>query len=101
MEIFIRKYLEIITMPKKFKYQKPSKYQNKVIYKSGNFEVSINKMHTSKKSLLELLKERPLKRKEIMQKTNWTRGQIAGLLYRAKKEGLLELKNKRFYLKNA
>ena len=81
-------------MPKKYKYQK------KVLYKSGDFEIAINKMHASRKFLLELLKEQPLTRKQIVNKTNWTRGQLAGLLFRAKNDGLLELRNNKFYLKN-
>ena len=81
-------------MPKKYKYQK------KVIYKAGDFEIAINKIHASRKLLLELLKEQPLTRKQIIEKTNWTRGQLAGLLFRAKNDGLLELRNNKFYLKN-
>ena len=80
------------------KVEKHFKYYKQIIYKGDTLELSTKKMHASDKALYALLKNKPLSRKDIAEQTGWTKGQLAGLLYRTMKQGKIQLKRKKFYL---
>lgn len=67
------------------------KYFKNIVYKGDYTEIFVKKMNASPKALIKLLEESPLTRKELTEKTGWTRGQIAGLLHRGIRDGILEL----------
>lgn len=77
---------------------KENKYFKDIIYEGKDTTIFSIKNKANLKTLLKILEEKPLTRKELMEKTYWTRGQIAGLLYRGMKQGLFKLKNRKIML---
>ena len=77
---------------------KEKKYFKDIIYKGKDTTIFAVRKKADLKTLLEILKEKPLTRKELTEKTYWSRGQIAGLLYRAQKRGIIILKNRKISL---
>ena len=75
-----------------------NKYFKDIVYEGKDTTIFSIKNKANLKTLLKILEEKPLTRKELMEKTYWTRGQIAGLLYRGMKQGLFKLKNRKIML---
>ena len=75
-----------------------NKYFKDIVYEGNDTTIFSIKNKANLKTLLKILEEKPLTRKELMEKTYWTRGQIAGLLYRGMKQGLFKLKNRKIML---
>lgn len=74
------------------------KYFKEIIYERGDTKIILERSNANLNVLIEILKEKPLTRKELIIMTNWTRGQIAGLLNRGQKKGVILLKNRKIYL---
>ena len=72
-------------------------YKN-LIYTGDTIEISTERTSASLQYLTMVLKDKPLKRNDIIQRTGWTRGQLAGLLYRGMKRGLFKLKDRKIHL---
>lgn len=75
------------------------KFYKKIVIENDYGKFYIKTAHATRKNLLVALSEKPMTRNQLMKKMGWTRGQIAGLTYRAQKDGLIELKNKKFRIK--
>ena len=73
--------------------EKHFKYYKNIIYKGNTLEISTERTKASLDTLATILKDGALKRKDILFRTGWTRGQLAGLLYRGIKRSLFKLKN--------
>lgn len=72
-------------------------YKN-LIYIGDTVEISTERTSASLQYLTTILRDRPLRRKDVTQRTGWTRGQLAGLLYRGMKRGLFKLKDREISL---
>ena len=77
---------------------KETKYFKDIIYQGENTSIYSIRKKADLKTLIAILKEKPISRKELIEKTYWTRGQIAGLLYRGIKRGLFKLEKRKIYL---
>ncbi|MBI2655968.1 hypothetical protein HYX06_06115 [Candidatus Woesearchaeota archaeon] len=77
--------------------EKHFKYYKNIIYKGDKVEISTERTRASLDTLTLILKDGALRRKDILFRTGWTRGQLAGLLYRGIKQGLFKLKNRQIY----
>lgn len=73
------------------------KYFKNIIYKGDTLEISTEKTKSSLKTLLMVLRDGALRRREIIQRTCWTEGQLAGHLNLGQKKGLIRLKNRKIY----
>jgi len=77
---------------------KETKYFKDIIYNGKDTTIYAVRKKADMKILLQILKEKPITRKELIEKTYWSRGQIAGLLYRGMKIGIIKLKNHKISL---
>ena len=78
---------------------KETKYFKDIIYQGEKTSIYAIRKKADLRTLIEILKENPISRKELIEKTYWTRGQVAGLLYRGMKKGLFKLEKRKIYLK--
>jgi DNA-binding MarR family transcriptional regulator len=75
------------------KEKRHTRYFKDIVYKGQDTLIYAERKPAEMKILLDILKKQPLKRRDLIKMTNWTKDQIAGLLSRGQKNNLIELNN--------